>query len=81
MGCDNYINVKKSAEVISKELNLKPKFLFSGGKGGWIGDQPFVYLSTNKIKKLGWRSKISIESSIKSTVDWLNDNKWIFKKR
>ena len=80
LGCDGYINVKKSAEIISKRLNLNPKFLFSGGKTGWIGDQPFVYLSTNKIKKLGWKNKISIENSVKNTVDWLNNNKWVFKK-
>lgn len=81
LGCDDYINVKRSAKIISKALNLNPKFLFSGGKTGWIGDQPFVYLSTNKIKKIGWRSKISIENSIKDTVNWLNNNKWVFKKR
>ncbi len=48
LGCDDYINVKKSAKIISKKLNLNPKFIFSGGKIGWVGDQPFVYLSTKK---------------------------------
>ena len=68
-------------KIISKRLNLNPKFSFSGGKGGWIGDQPFVFLDTKKIRNLGWKNSINIENSIKMTVDWLNKNKWIFKKR
>ena len=55
-----------------------PKFYYTGGKSGWIGDQPFVYLNTNKIRKLGWKNKFNIRDSIKMTVDWLNNNKWIF---
>ena len=58
-----------------------PKFIFAGGKTGWIGDQSFVYLSTKKIKKLGWKNKFSIEDSIIKTVNWLSNNKWIFKIR
>jgi len=81
LGCDDYLNVKKSAKIISKKLNLNPKFIFGGGKTGWIGDQPFVYLSTKKIEQLGWKSKVSIENSIKNTVNWLNNNKWVFKIR
>jgi len=81
LGCDDYINVKKSAKIISKKLNLNPKFIFAGGKTGWIGDQPFVYLSIKKIKKLGWKNKISIEDSIIKTVNWLSNNKWVFKIR
>ena len=63
------------------KLNLSPKFSFTGGKRGWIGDQPFVFLDTKKIRNLGWKNSINIENSIKMTVDWLNKNKWIFKKR
>ena len=31
-----------------KKLNVKPKFFYTGGKSGWIGDQPFVFLKTKK---------------------------------
>ena len=69
------------AKIICKKLNLMPKFYYTGGKSGWIGDQPFVYLNTKKIRKLGWKNKFNIKESIKVTVDWLNNNQWIFKKR
>ena len=81
LGCNEFLNVRKSAKIISKKLNLSPKFSFTGGKRGWIGDQPFVFLDTKKIRNLGWKNSINIENSIKMTVDWLNKNKWIFKKR
>lgn len=81
LGCNEFINVKTSAKIITTELNLNPKFIFLGGKSGWIGDQPFVYLKTSKIRKLGWKNKYNIKDSIKMTVKWLNKNKWIFKKR
>ena len=81
LGCNEYVNVRTSAKTICKRLNLSPKFHFSGGKRGWVGDQPFVFLNTNRIRKLGWKNKINIKDSIKMTVDWLNNNKWIFKKR
>jgi len=81
LGCNEFINVKTSAKIICKKLNLMPKFYYAGGKSGWIGDQPFVYLNTKKMRKLGWKNKFNIRDSIKMTVDWLNNNKWIFKKR
>jgi len=81
LGCNEFLTVIKSAKIISKRLNLNPKFSFSGGKGGWIGDQPFVFLDTKKIRNLGWQNNINIENSIKMTVDWLDQNRWIFKKR
>ena len=27
----------------------KPKLFFKGGKRGWVGDNPFIYLDTKKI--------------------------------
>ena len=81
LGANEFVNVRTSAKIICKKLNLTPKFHFSGGKRGWIGDQPFVFLDTKKIRNLGWKNKIDIKNSIEMTVDWLNANQWIFKKR
>lgn len=80
LGTDEYFSVKQSIKVISSLLKAKPKIVFEGGKRGWIGDSPFIYLNTKKIKSLGWKSKLSIEESIKGTVNYLEKNKWLFKK-
>ena len=81
LGHNNYINVNKSVKIIEKFMDLKPKKFYTGGKSGWIGDLPFVFLDNKKIKNLGWRPKFTITQGIKNTVDWLINNKWIFKKR
>ncbi len=81
LGHNNYINVNKSIKIIETLMNLKPKRFYTGGKSGWVGDLPFVFLDNKKIKKLGWRPKITIEQGIKHTANWLLDNKWILRKR
>jgi UDP-glucose 4-epimerase len=65
------VEVKKSIKLICSELNLKPQVQYEGGKRGWIGDNPFIFLDTKKIRSLGWKPKLSIEKSIIRTVKYL----------
>lgn len=81
LGHNNYINVNKSIEIISRIMNCNPKLIYTGGSRGWVGDLPFVFLDNKKIKKTGWKPKLSIEESIKQTTNWLLQNQWIFRKR
>ena len=74
LGCNEYLNVRTSAKLICKKLKIKPKFIFTGGKRGWVGDQPFVFLNTKKIRNLKWKNKINIQNSIIDTVDWLDSD-------
>ena len=71
LGTNDYIKVKKSIKYICNELNLKPQLQYEGGKRGWIGDNPFIFLDTKKIRSLGWKPKLSIEKSIIRTVKYL----------
>ncbi len=79
LGTDKFITVKYSIKIILKILNLNPKIYYSGGKRGWIGDSPKIYLDTKKIKKTGWKPKKTIEESIKETIKFFGENKWLFK--
>ena len=81
LGTNEYITVKDSIKIICNELRLKPKIYFSGGKRGWIGDSPFIYLSNKKIKSLGWKPKFTIKESLIQTVRYLKNNKWTFEKK
>lgn len=81
LGTENYINVKESAKIITKQLNFKPKIKFEGGKSGWVGDNPFIFLDISKIKKSGWTPKYDIKESIIKTVNYLINNQWLFKTR
>jgi len=80
LGLNEYITVKKSINYICKYLSLNPKRLYTGGKRGWIGDSPKIYLDNQKIKKLGWKPKKTIEKSIYETLLYFKKNEWIFKE-
>ena len=81
LGTNEYLTVKDSIKVICKTNNLKPKIKFLGGKRGWIGDSPFIYLDCKKIRSLGWKPKFSIKESLIHTTRFISNNKWIFKIR
>ena len=81
LGVDEYCDVNQSAGWISKRLGLAPKFSYSGGDRGWVGDNPFILLDTSRIRALGWRPKFGIQESVERTVDWLNANRWVFEQR
>ena len=81
LGTNEYLTVKDSIKVICKTNNLKPKIKFLGGKRGWIGDSPFIYLDCKKIRSLGWKPKFSIKKSLILTTRFISNNKWIFKIR
>jgi UDP-glucose 4-epimerase len=81
LGADEYCSVKDSINWITKKMGLAPKLNFSGGNKGWIGDNPFIYLDTKKVRSLGWNNKLSIQQGIEKTVDWLLENDWVYKAR
>mgnify|MGYP001161454906 CR=1 FL=1 len=81
IGHNEYCQVNDSIGWICKNLNLNPKLQYSGGKRGWIGDNPFIHLDNSKLKSLGWEPKLSINEGISKTVDYLSNNKWVFEKR
>ena len=70
-----------SAGWIAARLGVSPRFTYAGGDRGWVGDNPFIYLDTARIRALGWRPRFSIRQSVEKTVDWLLENKWIFECR
>jgi UDPglucose 6-dehydrogenase len=78
LGNDEYCQVKESAGRIADRLGVEPAFAFTGGDRGWIGDNPFIFLDTRRIRALGWRPKLSIRESVELTVDWLKANEWVF---
>lgn len=81
LGFDGYCEVNDSIKLITKELGLNPKLVYSGGDRGWIGDNPFIYLDTRKIKSLGWSPKVSISEGVIKTVQYLRSNQWVFEAR
>ena len=80
LGTDEYCQVRDSIGWICARLNLTPQLEFSGGNRGWIGDNPFIYLETAKVRQQGWAPQNTIQQSVEATVDWLTENQWVFGK-
>lgn len=81
IGVDGYCEVNDSIGWISQALGVKPRLEYSGGDRGWIGDNPFIFLDTKRIRSLGWEPKYSIREGVVKTVEFLKANKWVTEAR
>ena len=81
LGSNEYCEVNDSLRWITEYLKLKPRFVYTGGDRGWIGDNPFILLDTTKICQLGWKPKLSIRESIIRTLEYLMQNRWVLEAR
>jgi UDP-glucose 4-epimerase len=81
LGTNDYCQVDSSIAWICQELGVNPTIEYSGGRQGWIGDNPFIFLDTAKIQNLGWKPRHSIEGGIISTVRFLKSNEWVLEAR
>ena len=81
LGADEYCQVDDSLGWISERLGLNPKRLYAGGARGWIGDSPFIFLDTAKLKSYGWRQTLSIREAVIRTLDYLRANPWVLEAR
>ncbi|ASJ01318.1 NAD-dependent epimerase/dehydratase family protein [Thermococcus gorgonarius] len=71
IGNDDWITVKEIAEIVSEEMGLRPRFVFTGGVDGgrgWKGDVKFMRLSIEKAKKTGWQPKLNSYEAVRRTV-------------
>lgn len=81
LGTDEFCQVNDSVGWICGALKVAPKLEYSGGTRGWVGDSPFIYLDTRKVRSLGWVPKLSIKEGVLRTVAWLEKNEWVLEKR
>jgi UDP-glucose 4-epimerase len=81
LGMDDTCIVNQSIGWICEALNVSPALHYSGGERGWIGDNPVIFLDTQKIRALGWQPKVSIKDGVLKTVCYLQANEWVFQER
>ena len=81
LGHDEYCEVNDSIGWICQALGAEPRREYSGGDRGWIGDNPFIFLDTKRIRSLGWEPKCSIRGGILKTVEFLQRNEWLMEVR
>jgi UDP-glucose 4-epimerase len=81
LGTPEYVRVNDSIGFICSAMGLKPEIRYTGGDRGWIGDNPFIFLETKKIRATGWKPKLTIEQGIVRTLRWLEANRWVYDSR
>ncbi len=79
LGVDEFCTVNESAGWICERLGVRPQFTYSGGDRGWIGDNPFIYLDTTRVRATGWKPRFGIREAVESTVDYLVANPWLLE--
>jgi UDP-glucose 4-epimerase len=81
LGVDGYCEVNDSIGWICEELQVEPELVYAGGERGWIGDNPFIFLDTTRIRALGWKPRLDIREGVLRTVRFLRANEWVFEAR
>jgi len=81
LGTSEYCEVNHSIGWITERLGLSPALDYTGGDRGWIGDNPFIFLDTAKIRSLGWAPKLTIREGIIRTLDYLQQHPAMLEAR
>jgi UDP-glucose 4-epimerase len=81
LGVDAYCEVRDSVGWICAALGLRPQVTYTGGNRGWVGDNPFIFLDTTRIRALGWQPLLDIEEGVRRTVAYLRENEWLLECR
>jgi UDP-glucose 4-epimerase len=72
LGTGEYCELSASIGWMCAALGLSPIVEYGGGARGWVGDNPFLYLDTRRIRSLGWQPRLSIREAVERTVAYLS---------
>jgi UDP-glucose 4-epimerase len=81
LGTDEYCEVNDSIGWITSHLGVDPVRSYTGGERGWVGDSPFIFLDTSKVRSLGWRPTLTIRQGVIRTLEYLQANSWLLDER
>ena len=78
LASNSFITVTEIAKIILQEKNLtKTRLVYTGGNVGWAGDVPIVRINSQKIRRLGWKSRYPSSQAVRKTVQiLLQSKKW-----
>ncbi len=69
LGTTTVTRVTKIAEIVIEEMGLKDvEVKIQGTKRAWLGDQPKVHFTVDKINRLGWKCRRSSDEAVRTAV-------------
>jgi len=70
LGCSDRIDIMTIAKILVKKMGLNDvEFKLTGGKRGWPGDVPQMFLSVDKLSKLGWKNKNASRKAVEIAIE------------
>jgi len=73
-GSEDWLNVKKIADIVSQEMNLSNVNYKFTGKAAWVGDVKLMRLSVEKLKSFGWAPRMNSEQAVRFAVKEMLEN-------
>lgn len=75
LGADSSTNVTTIANMLVEAMGLSGvKFSYTGGDRGWRGDVPQVRYDITRMKRLGWKPRVTSEQAVERAIrDILGD--------
>jgi UDP-glucose 4-epimerase len=81
LGANEYCTVDESLGWICGHLGVCPQRRYTGGERGWVGDSPFIFLDTTRVRSLGWRPRLTIREGVLRTLDYLRGHPHLLEQR
>jgi UDP-glucose 4-epimerase len=81
LGTNEYCQIDDSISWITGYLGLNPVRTYAGGERGWVGDSPFIFLDTTKMRNLGWTPRLTIRQGVVKTIEYLTSHHQLFEAR
>jgi len=79
VGTDDQIDTNSIAQIIIAEMGLQTEIRYASQQNdgrGWVGDIKNMLLSTEKLKKIGWKINYSSNQSVSLTTKKMIENKY-----
>lgn len=71
LGTATTTSVDRIADIVCEELDLEPRYEYTGGDRGWTGDVPKMRLSIEKLRALGWEPTIESDAAVRAVASAL----------
>jgi UDP-glucose 4-epimerase len=69
LGTTTVTRVTKIAQIVIEEMGLRDVDVkIQGAKRAWLGDQPRVHFTVDKINRLGWHCRRSSDEAVRTAV-------------
>jgi UDP-glucose 4-epimerase len=65
---DDGVAVKLIAEEVVRQFSPNAKIFYGSESRGWVGDVPKFLYSTDKIRRIGWRPKLTSKNSVEKAI-------------